>query len=143
MRGYYAPQPERVAAALAVHLTLYGAVFSLFLVFLYSLLQPTVVRNPGLAAYEAPPGTVISLALPARLLAAGEPIEPVASVQPAPEALSTDGRAPKQAEASPAELKPAEVKPPKRRPAKSPPKERQSPAINYAAFPRYLGDQPF
>jgi len=84
------PQTDGVGVALAIHLTIYTFVFGLFAVGLYALLQPARFPNPGLAAYKPPPGTVISLAMPPRLLAAAEHIEPVAAAEPEPDL--TDGR---------------------------------------------------
>jgi hypothetical protein len=76
--------------ALAICLGAYSLVATCFGLGLYALLQPSASRNPGLAAYEPPPGTVISYALPARL-------------KDTPE---TDGRATASAETEQAEPAP-------------------------------------
>ena len=65
----YRQETEGVGVALGIHLSIYSFVFVLFAMWLYSVLQPKQVANPGLAAYTPPPGTVISYDLPTRLLA--------------------------------------------------------------------------
>lgn len=49
---------EGVAAALAIHLSVYCAVGALFALVLYYLMQPTRLPNPGVAALKAAPTTV-------------------------------------------------------------------------------------
>jgi hypothetical protein len=58
---------DGVATALGIHLCLYCAVAGCLGYGLYALLQPTRFANPGVAAYEPPPGTVVTYTLPLRL----------------------------------------------------------------------------
>src|SRR5262245_7441565 len=51
---------DGMGAAVGIPLLAYSLVFGLFVIFLYWLLQPSRVSNPGLAAYVPPPGTVVS-----------------------------------------------------------------------------------
>ncbi len=132
------PQTDGVGVALAIHLTIYTFVFGLFAVGLYALLQPARFPNPGLAAYKPPPGTVISLAMPPRLLAAAEHIEPVAAAEPEPDL--TDGRGSPELPAKAVEVQPPK---PKHQKVKSLPEEGHSPRSAYAAYPMYSGDRPF
>src|SRR5712691_848250 len=52
-------------AALAICLGAYAFVAGCFALALYALLQPSTSPNPGLAAYNPPPATVISYVAPA------------------------------------------------------------------------------
>jgi len=56
-----------VATALGIHLCLYCALAGCLAYGLYALLQPARFANPGVAAYQAPPGTVVTYTLPLRL----------------------------------------------------------------------------
>src|SRR5262245_31250554 len=58
---------DGVATALGIHLCLYCAVAGGLAYGLYALLQPARFANPGVAAYEPPPGTVVTYTLPLRL----------------------------------------------------------------------------
>ena len=69
MRARHRTESNGVSVAVGIHLTAYALVFGLFALWLYSLLQPRVLPNPGLTAYAPPPGVVISYDMPARLLA--------------------------------------------------------------------------
>src|SRR4051812_13888157 len=60
MAGYPQCQRDGLAAALAIHLCIYCAVGGCFAFGLYELLQPTRFSNPGIAAYNPPPRTVIA-----------------------------------------------------------------------------------
>ena len=60
MAGYTRHQGDGLAGALAIHLFLYCAVAGCFFFGLYELLQPTRFNNPGIAAYNPPPRTVIA-----------------------------------------------------------------------------------
>jgi hypothetical protein len=51
-------EPDGVAAALAIHLSLYCAVAALFALVLYYFMQPTRLPNPGMAAHNASARTV-------------------------------------------------------------------------------------
>jgi hypothetical protein len=92
-------QAEGTTAALGISLLAYTFVFGLFAIALYWLLQPHRAANPGLAAYEPPPGTVISYQLPARLLAQNGRAPPLAAIESA--ADETTGRSAKVAEPAP------------------------------------------
>jgi hypothetical protein len=63
----YAPfQRERLAGALALHLSIYCGVGGCFGFGLYELLQPARVSNPGLAAYKPPPRVLPTTSTPPR-----------------------------------------------------------------------------
>src|ERR1700730_18510806 len=65
----YRQETDGVGVALGIHLSIYSFVFVLFAMWLYGVLQPKQVANPGLAAYKPPRVTVISYEWPPRLLA--------------------------------------------------------------------------
>jgi hypothetical protein len=50
--------PDGVAGALAMHLSLYCAVAACFALVLYYLMQPSRLPNPGMAAHKRSPSTV-------------------------------------------------------------------------------------
>jgi hypothetical protein len=60
MAGYVRYQRDGLAGALTIHLLIYCAVGGGFFWGLYEFLQPTRFNNPGIAAYKAPPRTVIA-----------------------------------------------------------------------------------
>ena len=138
-----------MAAALAIHLSIYGFVFVLFSLWLYGLLQPQQVPNPGLAAYQPPPGTVISYEMPQRLLARhGEPPQ-LAELPPSPEADETAGRTVQAAEQAPEPQRVVKAKKPRRPKVASPPRERGNPWGAYpwgayaASYPASRAYRPF
>jgi hypothetical protein len=99
-----------VAAALGIHLCLYCALAGCFAFGFYALMQPTPYPNPGVAAYEPPPATVINYALPPRLAnSIQEPLASAALGEPEPE---TTGRSTPQPELAPAPA-PVATSPPK------------------------------
>jgi hypothetical protein len=51
-------------AALGIYLVVYSVAAACFALGLYALLQPSKSSNPGTAAYNPPPGTVISYVPP-------------------------------------------------------------------------------
>jgi len=51
-------EPDGVAVALVIHLSLYCAVAALFALVVYYLMQPTRFPNPGMAAHRSSPVTV-------------------------------------------------------------------------------------
>lgn len=53
---------DGVATALGIHLCLYCAVAGCFGFGLYALFQPTRFPNPGIAAYQPPPGAIVTYA---------------------------------------------------------------------------------
>lgn len=82
-----------MAAALGIHLTLYCAVGGCFALGLYALLQPSRFPNPGLAAYQSPPGTVATY-IP-HFRNGAEAVVPAALIEPE---LETTGRSTRQPE---------------------------------------------
>jgi hypothetical protein len=50
--------PDGVAGALAMHLSLYCAVAACFALVLYYLMQPSRLPNPGMAALKRSPSTI-------------------------------------------------------------------------------------
>src|SRR5262249_19106227 len=59
-------------AALGIYLVAYSVVAACFALGLYALLQPSKSPNPGTAAYNPPPGTVVSYVAPRHPLAPPE-----------------------------------------------------------------------
>jgi hypothetical protein len=109
----------------AVNLTVLG----LLALWFYSLFQPQYIHNPGLAAYNPPPATVINM--PARLLAQqSQPTPPAEFETPAEEPTPT------VVESNP---EPTIVQEPKRPKAKRS-RQRDNPYWDYAAaYPWYGG----
>jgi hypothetical protein len=150
MRAHHLPEKNGLSAALIVYLSIYCFVFILFAIFLYSLLQPRQVPNPGLAAYKPPPRTVISYDLPPRLLAHHGQPPPLSELLPAPEADETTGRSVRTVEVSP-EPPPAPspqrtkvVRPTKPSRVATPAREHSNSGGAYAAaYPSYSGNRPF
>jgi hypothetical protein len=135
---------DGLGAALALQLSLYSFVFALFALWLYGLMAPKVVPNPGLAAYQPPPGTVISYDVPARLLAQqGQPPQ-LADLPLTPETDETTGRSIQAAEQAPEPQRVVKAKRPKRAKVATQPPERGNPWGAYAAsYPAYAGGRPF
>jgi hypothetical protein len=102
--AYSGHRPEGVTAALGIHLVVYCAVGACFALGLYALMQPTRGSNPGLAAYEPPPGTVVRYGKPFRMKSVAEPIAPVAPIAPETE---TTGRATPEPDVKPAVAAPS------------------------------------
>ena len=136
------------SAAVGIPLAVYLTVLGLSAFWFHAHLQPRSVPNPGLAAYTPPPGTAVSDAAPARLLAQHWQA-------PTPPDIESEAEEPTT---NVAESKPEptiEVKEPKR------PKtlERDNPMRHYAAsyegyagnrhsnhgaaYPGYSGNRPF
>ena len=140
----YRQETEGVGVALGIHLSIYSFVFALFAMWLYSLLLPKQVANPGLAAYQPPPGTVISYELPPRLLAQHGQPPPLAELPPTPEADDTIGRSVQTVEHAPEPERVVKVKTPKLPKVAAPPRERGNSLGAYAAaYPAYSGNRPF
>ena len=107
------PRPHDLglaAAALAICLGVYGGFATGF----HWLMQPTVVQNHGLAAYQPPPKTVVVyFDSPFVPPAPSAPAAPVALTERAPEVLESTAEAPKtetkrpQARAAPRRARPA------------------------------------
>src|SRR5262249_37412938 len=83
MRRSSGEDPDGVTVALAEHLCMYCAGAGLIAFALYYAMQPPRVANPGLAAYKAPPRTVITYTVP--LTFEREAITPAAVAAPEPE----------------------------------------------------------
>jgi hypothetical protein len=74
MARHYREQSVGLEVAPAILLSLYCAVAGCFAVGLHALLlQPTRLSNPGLSAYQFPPGTIVTYALSPRLSNAAGP----------------------------------------------------------------------
>jgi hypothetical protein len=86
MRRSSERDPDGVGVALAEHVCMYCAGAGLIAFVLYYSMQPTRLINPGLAAYNPPPRTVITYAGPLRT--EREAITPAAVVAPEPETVS-------------------------------------------------------
>ena len=71
---------EGTSTAVGIPVAAYFIGLSLFVLWLYSLLQPQHTPNPGLAAYKPPPATVIA-EMPARLLAQHSQATPPAEIE--------------------------------------------------------------
>jgi hypothetical protein len=93
MAGSRRQDRDGVSGALAGHLCAYCAVGACLAVGLYVLFQPARQPNPGLAAYKALPGTIISYELPARLRSS-DPLVSVAVTAPELETTGRSTRAP-------------------------------------------------
>jgi hypothetical protein len=99
---------------------------------LHSLLQPTRIGNPGVAAYKAPPATIVKAVSPARMMASQslpEFIEPIIDTPPA--AVTHPTVEPKKV----AEVKPERAK--RRQPARR--REVRSPRHDFAFQPFFGG----
>jgi hypothetical protein len=144
MKNHCRLEADGLGVALAIHFSLYSFVFGLLALWLYSLTQPKLVPNPGVAAYKPPPGTVISYEVPARLLVQhGQPPK-LAELPPTPEADETTGRSAQTAKQAPEPQRLLKTKTPKPPKLAAPPRERGNPRGAYAAaYPAYGGDRPF
>jgi hypothetical protein len=121
-------QDRRLAVALGFNVAVYAGIVACFAVGLFWLMQPTVLKNHGLAAYKPLPGTVVNYADPARLPPAPSELpETVGVAEPTPQAV-----APQVAE-SPAVAPKKEIK--KRETRTMPARERWSPFWDNAAAP--------
>jgi len=85
MRRSSERDPDGVAVALAEHLSMYCAGAACIAFALYYSMQPTLVANPGLAAYKPPPRTVITYAPPLTL--ERTPTVPAVMAGPEPETV--------------------------------------------------------
>jgi len=121
------PRPHDVglaAAALAICLGVYGGFATGF----HWLMQPTVVQNPGLAAYQPPPKTVVVYSgSPFVPPAPSAPAAPVALTERAPDVLET-------AEAPKKETKRHHARAPRR---ERPAVERRNPMWDFASRPSH------
>jgi hypothetical protein len=111
--------------ALAIHLGTYCAVAVCFAFGVYEFMQPSLISNPGLAAYKPPPGTVLTY-IPSFTLRREFATVDV-SVGAAPE---TDGLS-KPSAAEPADREVTPEKPKRPQPVYR--AERRDPTRDYAA----------
>jgi hypothetical protein len=129
------------SSAVGIPLAVYLIALGLLALWLYSLLQPRQLSNPGLAAYAPPPATVISYEMSSQLLAQHWEAPPPAEVEDRPEEL------PQKPKMTVAESKPERtihVKAPRRSKPAARRWEGGNPFRDYAAaFPRYSGNRPF
>jgi hypothetical protein len=102
--AYPAYRSDGVSAALGIHLVVYCAVGACFAFGLYALLQPSRSANPGVAAYEPPPGAVVRYGKPFRMNDVAESVATVGPIAPEPE---TTGRATPEPESKPAATAPS------------------------------------
>jgi hypothetical protein len=131
------------AGPLTVYCLFILLVFGGFAGAVYHQLTPSRMPNPGVAAYNPPPGTVLAAA-PAREVPAVEPSADGTQGRPAPVTPEVkDEPAKPVAEAKDPPPPAAEEKPPKRKVAKRPKRERKTrppnPRSDYAAQPRRDG----
>jgi hypothetical protein len=147
--------PDGLDATLAIYLGAYGIVAACFALALYALLQPSTSPNPGLAAYDPPPRTVITYAATARLK--GEPETngfAAAAIGPEPTPPEETTKEVAKSESNKAEAKTEDAKPevkaqtkPRRTATRQ--RERQSPRWDYgqrwdyAAQPSYNNYRPW
>jgi hypothetical protein len=126
-------QDRRLAVALGFNVAVYAGIVACFVVGLFWLMQPTVLKNHGLAAYKRLPGTVVNYTDPARLPPAPSELpETVGVAEPTPQAVAPQVVAP-QAVESPAVAPKKEIK--KRETRTMPARERSSPFWDNAAAP--------
>jgi hypothetical protein len=129
-----------MAAALAIHLTLYCAVAGCFALALYYLMQPTRLPNPGLAAHKPSPvaANYLELLRSEREAAqrAVKAAQHAVKVERAPEPTGSAARQAAEAEPKPKKAQTATQS--RTRPASRP----QSPGTHYAQQPSFGGYTP-
>jgi hypothetical protein len=115
-------QGSGAAAVLGIFLAVYVGIALCF----YWLMQPTVVTNQGLAAFRAPPNTIVS-----SFLVPSAPSGSLATTveQPAPEIAETPVAPPKKAVAK----REARAVPRPQRPVREHERERSNPSWGYAS----------
>jgi hypothetical protein len=145
-------------AALGGLLAAYAVVFGLFAVWFYPLLHARHNSNPGLAAYEPPPATVVDYTTAARLPA--QQASPLAEIERRPVEPKTNVSAASEQPTNVVDHQPEriiDVKKPRRPKAPTHPSERDNPLAGYAAaysghsggsgsaaaYPGYGGGRPF
>ena len=137
-------------------LAAYTIVFGLFAFWFYSLAQPRYAANPGLAAYEPPPATVIDYTMPAPVLVRHQEAPPAVEIESRSEQAKTTVAAPTGDSTKVVERQPEriiDVKKPRRPKAAGAPRERNNPLNDYAAahsgysgaaaYPGYSGGRPY
>ena len=117
--------------AFALYLGVYGGVALGF----YWLMQPTVVRNQGLAAYKPPPLAVVNYSNPSFVPPVPSEPPPVLAAGPAPEAAEGVAAAPEKAvapEKKATKKREARANPRQERTASERTARERSPTWNYA-----------
>ena len=133
--------------ALGGLLAAYMVVFGLFAVWFYPLLQSRHNSNPGLAAYQPPPATVVDYEMAARSPAQHWQAPPFAEIESRPVEPKTNVPASSEHPTKVVDHQPERiinVKKPRRPTAATPPSERDNPLSGYAAaYSGYSGSRPF
>jgi hypothetical protein len=128
-------EPDGVAVALVIHLSLCCAVAAVFALVVYYLMQPTRFPNPGMAAHKSSPLTVSYVEL---LRSEREATQRAVKFKPEPE---TTGAATREAPG----VKPEAQKPKNRSQSRTRPVRRQqqpSDTTHYAQQPFFSGYRP-
>jgi hypothetical protein len=134
--------------ALGGLLAAYAVVFGLFAVWFYPLLHARHNPNPGLAAYQPPPATVVDYQAATRSPAQHWQAPPLAEIESRPaepktNALPSSEHSTKVVDHQPERV--IDVKKPRRPKAPTSPSERDNPLRGYAAaaHSEYSGGRPF
>jgi hypothetical protein len=129
--------PDGVAGALAMHLSLYCAVAACFALVLYYVMQPSRLPNPGMAALKRSPSTISYVEL---LRSEREAAKREVRLEPEPE---TTGAATRQAPDVKPETKKAKAQ--STNPSRTRPAPRQPPlpdTTHYAQEPSFGAYRP-
>ncbi len=122
--------------ALGGLLAAYAVVFGLFAVWFYPLLHARQNSNPGLAAYQPPPATVVDYTTAASSPAQHWQTPPLAEIERRPVESNTNVSAASEQPAKVVDHQPErviDVKKPRRPKAPTHPSERDNPLAGYAA----------
>jgi len=146
-------------AALGGLLAAYAVTFGLFAVWFYPLLHARQNSNPGLAAYQPPPATIVDYATVARSPAQHWQTPPLAEIERRPVEPNTNVSGASEQPTKVVDHQPEriiDVKKPRRPRAPTHPSERDNPLRGYAAaysgysgggsaasYPGYSGGRPF
>src|SRR5215468_2290821 len=135
--GLSTPRHEDYHLATAVGFVV--AAYLGFFVVLYWLMQPTVTANPGLAAYQPPPKTIVRYADSPWVPPPPSEALPIrAEAEPAPAiAKSSAAEGPKK------ETKKQEARTTPRRARPAPVREQANPFWGYASSSRSFGSRPW
>jgi hypothetical protein len=132
-------EPDGVAVALAIHLSLYCAIAACFALVIYFLMQPTRLPNPGMAAHKPSPTTLNYVeALRAEREAAKRNVR----LEPEPE---TTGAATRQVDDEKPETKKPKTQTTSQsrtRPARRQQQQQQPDTTHYAQQPFFGGYRP-
>jgi hypothetical protein len=136
MRGSSERDPDGVTVGLVEHLSLYCAGAACIAFALYYSMQPTLVANPGLAAYKPPPRTVITYAAPPNV--ERTPTVPAVMAGPEPETVGASApiaaSTPQLPEVKKAKPQAKVHSPPRARPA---PRQQPEQPATYAYQPSF------